>query len=203
MRAVIAVALLGLARPALANECNSYGAHTSTADVPLGCPLELAVSADFDPPNAPYQPHVYVTRYDPQSGQSMQIDVTGAVTRGAQATLPVDILSYDGTCELHDNGFEPVPYDMFEIALVGVQVGDQLAAGSSDTAVHVVAAGPCPPFSAPQLSCADPIMTCADAGVGSDPVMPPGTHPPGGGCSAGGSPGIALVLLALLLRRRA
>ena len=196
---VLAVALCMLGRTASANECNAYGVHTSTADVPLGCPLLVVLSAN----SGPYQPHVTTTRYDTHTGQPMMIDLTGAVVRDPDIQLMVEEYHYHA-CELLDDGLQPEPYAEYEVMLQGADVGDVLDAGAYyDTKVKVVAAGPCPPFAQPQLACADPIMSCADAGVGQDPVVGPNSNPRTA-CNAGGSAGpcVALALLAFVRRRR-
>ena len=200
MRALLAGLVLALlARSAHANECNAYGPHMSAADVPLGCPAYVALPISELAAMPPYQPHVYTTRYDVHTGQQMMIDLTGTVTRDPDIQIPVETYTYHPGqgCDLVDDGPQPWPFALLEVTLQGAQVGDILQAGGYEQP-HVVAAGPCPPFAAPALACAEPIQTCdRDGGIG-DPVMPPGTGSGNdGGCNAGGAGGAGLTLLTL------
>ncbi len=194
MRLVIAILVLA-ARTASANECNAYIPHTQATDVPLGCSISVIAPT----PVAAYQPKITTTRFDPHTGQPMTIDLTGTVTRGPDVNVPVEMYHYVG-CDLVDQGPSPVTYAKFDVALVGAQVGDVLAAEGAfaDGPIKVVAHATCPAFTAPQLFCADPVATCADAGFPVDPVDVP-HH---GGCSTGGGGGLGVSLALLALRRR-
>lgn len=195
MRYVIAIIpVVLLARSASANECNAYIPHTQATDVPLGCRFSVIA-----PPSQMYQPKVTTTRFDPHTGQPSTIDVTGTVTRVADIDVPVEMYHYVG-CDLVDQGPQPVGFAKYDVELVGVEVGDVLAADGAygDGPVKVVAAATCPAFVAPQLACADPLQTCADAGFGDE------VHPPhaGGGCSTGGAGGLGVAFALLAMRRR-
>ncbi len=196
MRTVLILATLCLhAAAAHANECNAYSPHTSTRDIPLGCPLLIVI-----PPNYPFQPVVTTTRYDVHTGHPTTIDVTGAITQDPAIQVLVDESHYVG-CDLIDEGPQPQTFNEVEVTLHDVAIDDVIDVGTYDPSPHIVAAGPCPAFAAPTLACADPIMGCADGGIGVDPVSPP-NH--GGGCDAGGRSsgiGMALALLALVRRR--
>ena len=189
MRKVMILAMvLAQAGAARANSCNVGGVHLAIGDVPLGCPVVVLMESF-----GRFVPKVTTTR-----GGTV-VDLTGTITMRADVQVPIEEYRYHADCELHDDGPELHPYQAVDVALVDARVGDLLAVEGSytDGPTHVIAAGPCPDVAPPTLSCADPIQTCADAGVGGAD-QPAGN---GAGCNAGGAAS-PLVLLALLGRRQ-
>ena len=173
-------------------------------DLPNGCPVVVAVSAD-DPM---FQPIVTVIR------NGTPVDVTGTVTtKMTTVTALTETVTPNGSGCSVDSSYSDLPFDLHTIAITGGSIGEQLLIGDTPVAV-VGAARACPPAAPIQPSEVECRVTHQDywdctcavrpdawecGGEPDDP--PPDESRSDGGCSAG-SPGLAVVLAVALLRRR-